>query len=217
MSADSHAGTQHPRFQHHFQDMEVQRSAARLGMWVFLATEILLFGGLFAAYAYYRHLFPAAYKACSSHLDKPLGLLNTLILITSSFTMAVAVHWGELGKHKKIIPWLLLTIAGGLAFLVIHGFEYAHEYHVGALPGKFYHFHEVNLKGAPMFYTLYFLMTGLHSLHVLIGLIVLLFMCRFAYKGEFSHQYNTPLELGGLYWHLVDLIWIFLFPLLYLI
>ncbi len=186
-------------------------------MWLFLATEVLLFGGLFCAYSYYRSLYPEAWKACSEHLNRPFGLLETFDLITSSFTMVMAIHFCRLGK-KNLSTLLLLATAGmGFAFLCLHGYEYYHEYLEGALPGKFFHFDEVTATGAPMFYAVYFLMTGLHSIHVFIGAAVLLTLAFFTWRGDYDASYDHPLDLGGLYWHLVDLIWIFLFPLLYLV
>jgi cytochrome c oxidase subunit 3 len=207
----------HPALQHHFQDMNVQRNAARLGMWLFLATEVLLFGGLFVGYMLFRWHYSAGFSAASHHLDQPLGLVNTFVLITSSFTMAMAVHAGAVSKGKQAAVLIFVTIGFALAFLVIHGFEYAHEVHLGELPGSHFHRAGVVVRGESMFFTLYFLMTGLHSLHVLIGAGVLTWIMIRAWRNEFSAEYNNPLELAGLYWHLVDLIWIFLFPLLYLI
>jgi cytochrome c oxidase subunit 3 len=208
---------ENPHLQHHFQDMRTQQHAARLGMWLFLATEILLFGGLFCAYSYYRVLFPEAWHECSKHLNRPFGLIETFDLITSSFTMVMAIYFTRIGKRKASVIMLLLTISMGLLFLCLHGYEYYHEWLEGALPGKFYHFEEVTAQGAPMFFAVYFLMTGLHSAHVLIGAGVLAVIAFFTARGEYSASYDHPLDLGGLYWHLVDLIWIFLFPLLYLV
>lgn len=222
MSSETHAeahgeGHGHPRLQHHFQDMRTQQHAVRLGMWLFLATEILLFGGLFCAYSAYRTLYPEAWKACSEHTDRFFGMCETFDLIFSSFTMVMAIHFTRVGKRKLSVLMLLITMACGLAFLVMHGFEYYHEFTEGALPGKYYHFEEVTATGAPMYYAVYFLMTGLHSAHVFIGVCVLGVICLFTARGEYDASYDHPLDLGGLYWHLVDLIWIFLFPLLYLV
>ena len=213
---DGH-GARHPRLQHHFQDMRTQQHAARLGMWLFLATEILLFGGLFCAYSYYRTLYPEAWKACSQHTFRLFGLGETFDLITSSFTMVMAIHMVRVGKKNLATVFLVATIAMGLLFLCLHGYEYYSEFKEGALPGKYYHFEEVTATGAPMFYAVYFLMTGLHSIHVFIGAAVLSVLAYFTWKGQYDASYDHPLDLGGLYWHLVDLIWIFLFPLLYLV
>jgi cytochrome c oxidase subunit III len=217
---DPHGGGHghgHPRLQHHFQDMRTQQHAVRLGMWLFLATEILLFGGLFCAYSAYRTLYPEAWKACSEHTDRFFGMFETFDLIFSSFTMVMAIHYVRVNKRKLAVLMLLVTMGCGLGFLVMHGFEYHHEFMEGALPGKYYHFEEVTATGAPMYYAVYFLMTGLHSIHVFIGVAVLGVITYFTNRGDYDASYDHPLDLAGLYWHLVDLIWIFLFPLLYLV
>jgi len=214
MSENAHG---HPRLQHHFQDMRTQQHAVRLGMWLFLATEILLFGGLFCAYSVYRTLYHEAWKECSRHLNTPFGLLETFDLITSSFTMVMGIHFVRINKRKLATLMLVLTAAMGFAFLCMHGYEYYTEYLEGALPGRYYHFHEVHANGAPMFFAVYFLMTGLHSVHVFIGAIIVLVLAFFTARGDYDATYDHPVDLGGLYWHLVDLIWIFLFPLLYLV
>jgi cytochrome c oxidase subunit III len=204
--------------QHHFQDLDVQAQAARLGMWLFLATEILLFGGLFIGYSLYRAMYPEGFHAASHHLSAELGLVDTFILIISSFTMAMAIHFAAVRKKNVAVGLLVATIALGLSFLVVHGYEYWHDISVGAVPGKFFNVPELADKhGASMFFTLYFLMTGLHSLHVLIGACILAVLTYFTWRGDYSARYINPLENGGLYWHLIDLIWIFLYPLLYLI
>jgi cytochrome c oxidase subunit 3 len=210
MSAEVHR-------QHHFQDMEQQAHASRLGMWLFLCTEILLFAGLFVGYAYYRSLYPEAWHETSGHLNRTLGTLETFDLVTSSFFMVYAIHMVRIGRPKAAVLALLVTMAMGVAFLGMHGTEYYHEWKEGLLPGKYYHFEELNLAGAQMFMTIYFLMTGLHSIHVLVGVSVLAYLTWRTSRGTYSLEYHTPLELGGLYWHLVDMIWIFLYPLLYLV
>jgi cytochrome c oxidase subunit 3 len=207
----------HPALQHHFQDLGVQAHAARLGMWLFHATEILLFGALFVGYSLYRRLFPEGFVDASRLLSRQLGLVDTIILITSSFTMAMALHYGRERKAKLGTALLVVTIGFGLAFLAVHSYEYYRDWSEGALPGQFFHVHEATAPGASMFYTLYFIMTGLHSLHVIIGAAVLAWVAVRCWRGEFSPEYHVPLELGGMYWHLIDLIWIFLYPLLYLI
>ncbi len=201
---------------HHFSTPAVQAHAARLGMWLFLGTEVLLFGGLFVGYAMYRTLYHAAFVACSHHLDRRLGTVDTLVLITSSFTMAVALQLSRAGRPRPATAALGATIALGLGFLAIHTHEYLGDIAGGALPGRLYHA-EVALPGAGLFYTLYYFMTGLHSLHVVFGLCLLTWIARRTYRGDFDEGWDTPLELGGLYWHLIDLVWIFLYPLLYLI
>ena len=204
--------------QHHFQDLDVQAQAARLGMWLFLSTEILLFGGLFVGYALYRAIYPEGFHQASHHLSAELGLVDTFILITSSFTMAMSIYFVHKQKKNTAVGMLILTILLGLSFLGVHGYEYWHDVQVGAVPGKYFHVPELaNAKGASMFFTLYFMMTGLHSLHVLIGACILAVITYYTWRGDYSSRYINPLENGGLYWHLIDLIWIFLYPLLYLI
>jgi cytochrome c oxidase subunit 3 len=202
---------------HHFPNLRQQEHAARLGMWLFLATEILLFAGLFTGYSVYRYLFPEAFQAASRLLSAPLGTLNTVILITSSLTVALAHHWAHHGRGKAAALSLLVTLLFAAGFLVVKGFEWTHDFHEGLLPGRFYTSTAVTHTGAPMFFTVYFLMTGLHGIHVVVGMVVLAVIMVQCWLGKYDHGYVTPVELGGMYWHLVDLIWIFLYPLLYLI
>ncbi len=210
------AAEPHAHLAHHFASLRGQEHAARLGMWLFLGTEVLLFGGLFVGYAMYRALYPAAFAACSHHLDRALGTVDTFILITSSFTMAMALHLARGRRVRLAAAALGATMALGAGFLAVHGHEYLGDIAEGALPGRLYHA-DVHLPGAGLFYTLYYFMTGLHSLHVVIGLVLMGWLLRRTLRGDFSEAWSTPLELGGLYWHLIDLIWIFLYPLLYLI
>jgi cytochrome c oxidase subunit III len=201
----------------HFPDLEKQAHAARLGMWLFLATEIMLFTGLFAAYSVSRFLFSATFREASASMELRLGVLNTLVLITSSLTVALALHFAQHGRSRTAARLLWVTLALGATFMVVKYFEYRHHFLTGQLPGRYYTFAEISGPGASMFWALYFLMTGLHGVHVLVGLVVLGVISVAAWRGAYSRTYHTPLELGALYWHLVDLIWIFLFPLLYLI
>jgi len=202
---------------HHFSSLARQNEAMRLGMWLFLATEILLFAGLFTGYAVYRFEFPEAFKECSRHLELTAGTVNTLVLITSSLTVALAIHYARSNRPKAAAICLVLTLAFALAFLGIKAIEYSAHFHEKSLPGKYYAFEEVKIPGAAMFFSLYFLMTGLHGLHVVVGMSVLSWILWRTLQGRYSERYYTGLELGGLYWHLVDLVWIFLYPLLYLI
>ena len=206
-----------PKLAAHFASLEVQKHAARLGMWLFLATEILLFAGLFACYAAYRFLFPEAWAASSRSLDLTMGTINTVVLITSSFTAAMAVHYAKEAKNKQVVVMFVLTILMAMCFLVIKYFEYAHKFHEHQLPGPYYAYEGIQLPGASMYFTIYFLSTGLHAFHVIIGMGILTWMTIRALKNEFGHSHYVPIELGSMYWHLVDLVWIFLFPLLYLI
>ncbi len=206
-----------PYLADHFGSLESQIDASRLGMWMFLGTEVLLFGPLFTAYALYRFLYPAAFQAASHHLDIAYGTINTLILITSSLTVAMAVHFAKVGKNKRVVAMIVLSLLAGFAFLGIKSVEYAHKFHEGALPGKYYALEAVKEPGASLFFAIYFLATGVHALHVIIGMSVLVWIGWRAARNTISPEYYVPVELGGMYWHLVDLIWIFLYPLLYLI
>ncbi len=202
---------------HHFPDLEVQSHAARLGMWLFLATEVLLFAGLFTAYALYRMLYPSAFHGASKLIETSMGALNTVVLITSSLTVALAFHYSRQSRNRLAALLLVVTIGLGFVFLGVKAVEYAHHFHEGHLPGRFYRYAGLQVPGAPMFFTVYFLMTGLHGIHVVIGMGVLTWLAIGAWRGSYGGEYTTPIEVGGMYWHLVDLIWIFLFPLLYLI
>lgn len=203
--------------QHHFSDVEQQQEAARLGMWIFLVTEILLFGGLFCFYAIYRAWYPEMFVNAHQYLDVIMGGTNTIVLITSSVTMALAIRSVQLGRNKVALYQLLVTLVLASMFLVIKYFEYEHKFHLGQLPGKFYTFEGIEGSNPHVFFSVYFMMTGLHGIHVIGGMGIITWMILRTRRGDFSPEYYTPLELTGLYWHLVDLIWIFLFPLLYLI
>lgn len=209
--------TDHPSFlQHHYNTAQQQQSAAKLGMWLFLAQEILFFGGLFMAYAAYRYFYPETFMDAHSKLSIPMGATNTLVLLTSSLTMALGVRAAQTNNKKQLIFQLTNTIFLACVFLVIKYFEYSHKFHEGLLPGKF--FFGEGMQGMPhVFFGIYFVMTALHGLHVLVGIGVIGWILMRGMKGEFSSQYYTPVENVGLYWHLVDIVWIFLFPLLYLV
>ena len=203
--------------QHQFDDAAQQYEASALGMWVFLVTEIMFFGGLFTAYVAYRSAYPGAFGAASEHLDLTLGAVNTAVLIGSSLTMALAVHSSQLGKRTALITFLLLTMALGSVFLGIKAVEYADKFHHHLVPGLHFAFAGSDAHQAQIFFSLYFAMTGLHALHMVIGLGVLAVLALQARRDRFGTRYHTPIELAGLYWHFVDIVWIFLFPLLYLI
>lgn len=210
-------GASAPHLAHHFSNLEMQSHAARLGMWLFLATEILLFGGLFVGYAVYRFMFPETFVESSKLIETKYGAINTVVLISSSLTVALAHHFVEHRKPRQAAMLLFASVFAGLVFLGIKYIEYSHHIHEGHLPGRYYSYAELQMHGAPMFWSLYFLMTGLHGIHVIIGMGVLSVLGWFTFRGAYDDGYATPVEMGGLYWHLVDLIWIFLFPLLYLI
>jgi cytochrome c oxidase subunit 3 len=202
---------------HHFEDADQQREASTLGMWAFLVTEVMFFGGVFGAYAVCHHLYPEAFQAASNKLNVILGATNTAVLICSSLSMALAVRAAQTDKVKQIIPWLTLTITLGLVFFVIKYFEYMHKFHENLFPGASFVFEGPHGPQAQLFFTLYFVMTGLHASHMIIGIGIMLWLIVRAKKGHFNSAYNSPVEIAGLYWHFVDIVWIFLFPLLYLI
>jgi cytochrome c oxidase subunit 3 len=202
---------------HQFDDAEQQYEASSLGMWLFIAQEVLFFGGLFATYAYYTYLYPDAFEAASNHLSLVLGSVNTVVLITSSLTMVFAVNAARTGHKRGQIGWLLATMVLGTVFLCIKGYEYAHKFHEGLVPGALFTYHGPDAEQHQLFLCLYFAMTGLHALHMVVGLGVLAVLVILARREWFGPSYYTPVEITGLYWHFVDVVWIFLFPLLYLI
>jgi cytochrome c oxidase subunit 3 len=202
---------------HHFDDLEQQREASTLGMWVFLVTEVLFFGGMFLAYVVYRSKSPEGFMAASHHLDVTLGSINTVILILSSLTMALAVHAAQTGKQGALIVFLILTIIFGASFLGIKSVEYHHKFEENLVPGPHFQHAEPHARSAEIFFSLYFAMTGMHALHMIIGIGLLLTLIWQARGGRFGTGYSNPVEITGLYWHFVDIVWIFLFPLLYLL
>ena len=214
--------THHAALQHHFENMEQQREAGTLGMWVFLITEIMFFGGLFTAYVLYRTLNAASFAAASNGLNVKMGAANTVVLICSSLTMALAVFYAQTGNRRTQIIFLLVTWALGATFLVVKGFEYAEKFRDNHVPWLNFQWEGAMPPGASvpsirMFYWIYFVMTGLHAFHMIVGLGMLGFLIYFAWRGRYTPEYHAPVELGGLYWHFVDIVWIFLFPLLYLL
>ena len=226
--ADAHG---HVRLQHHFDTLGQQKAAASLGMWVFIAQEIMFFGGMFTAYMIYRLWFYAGYTAASRELDLILGGINTAVLIASSLTVALAVHAAHEGKQRQMLWYLGGTLLLGLVFLGIKYVEYEskfqlhHAHHANAMVRLFpmQGWFHVDGELAPvanemrMFMILYFALTGMHALHMVIGIALLLVIMNMARKGAFTPRWYTPVEMFGLYWHFVDIVWIFLFPLLYLV
>ncbi|HEU0179860.1 MAG TPA: cytochrome c oxidase subunit 3 family protein [Blastocatellia bacterium] len=204
-------------FAHQFDNAEQQRDAATMGMWVFLVTEIMFFGGLFASYVVYRAMYPAAFAMASQALDIKLGTLNTAVLLLSSFTMVVAVFGSQTGRRRLLVWGLALTIALGLVFLAIKFYEYYQKYVEHHVPGPSFAFPAPYTEQAKMYFTLYFAMTGLHAMHMIVGCGLLAVLIVMARRGRFTPEYHSPVEISGLYWHFVDIIWIFLYPLLYLI
>jgi cytochrome c oxidase subunit 3 len=231
---------------HHFDDWQQQYDACLLGMWLFLVTEVMFFGGLFTTYMVYRAGAPEAFAAASNHLNIWLGGTNTVVLLTSSFTMAIAVYWAHHRDARKLVLFLTATIVLGLAFMGIKAYEYwdKYQHHLVPIRGLTFdaeqlfdhepsHHSTTSADAAPIddsptetpfdtgkaeiFYSLYFAMTGVHFLHMVIGIALLFLFLRPAARGQFTRGNFVPVELMGLYWHFVDIVWIFLFPLLYLI
>jgi cytochrome c oxidase subunit III len=207
----------HPALAHQFDSLEQQKEAATLGMWVFLVTEVLLFGGLFATYAVYRSWYPEAFAAASHELYVWAGTINTAVLITSSLTMALAVHAGQTGERRLLITFLVVTMILGAAFLGVKAYEYYGEFVERHVPGFGFQFEPEHFRHAQVFFSLYFVMTGLHALHMIVGLGIMGVMLWWSWRGTITKEYHSPIEISGLYWHFVDIVWIFLFPLLYLI
>jgi cytochrome c oxidase subunit 3 len=204
-----------PRTAGQFDDAAQQRDAATLGMWSFLATEVLFFGVLFAAYTVCRVLWPDAFASASRHTDLTLGGIETGVLLTSSFTVALAVRDVQLGGRRLATALLAGTAILGLAFLAIHGFEYHADYKAAVIPGIRYEEVGGLASQQRLFFFLYYLTTTFHGLHVAIGVVLLLVMAFRTRRGDFGPDWHTPLEITALYWHLVDIVWIFVFPLYY--
>jgi cytochrome c oxidase subunit 3 len=202
---------------HHFEDAAQQRASSTLGVWIFLLTEVLFFGAIFGGYAAYRMKFPEAFREGSLHLDLALGTVNTTILIASSFVVALAVHAARHGFTRRLVVLLGLAAAMGAGFLVIKGFEYAAKLHDGLLPGPGFTWTGRDSNHVEMFFVVYFVTTALHALHVTVGVGCLAWASARARTGVFSGAASMQVEGIGLYWHFVDIVWIFLFPLLYLV
>jgi cytochrome c oxidase subunit 3 len=259
--ADAHGhvhahAAHHPALQHHFESLSQQKEASTLGMWTFLLTEILFFGGLFMAYMLYRIWYHDAFVAASTSITLLWGALNTVVLIGSSLTMALAVRSAQTNQRKATVTWLILTMLLGAVFLGVKVIEYADKFEHHHVPGPNFVWEshaatpaeagaiDTGQSGAQgeaagrvaaaeagahtasnpafqyqtqIFFSLYFTMTGLHALHMIIGIGLMMFITYMAYKGRYDEHYYTPVEMSGLYWHFVDIVWIFLFPLLYLI
>jgi cytochrome c oxidase subunit 3 len=203
---------------HHFDSADTQFDSNRMGVWIFLVTEVLFFGGLFCAFAIFRTWYFDAFVEGHEQLDKVLGGINTVFLITSSLTMALGVRFAQTNNKKMTTLMLAATLAFAAGFLVIKYFEYSAKFEHGLLPGSHFHpTHPFHHPEANIFFGVYFMMTGVHGLHVVIGMGLILWVLIRNQRGQFSSRYYSPVENVGLYWHLVDLIWIYLFPLLYLV
>ncbi|MGD0872053.1 MAG: cytochrome c oxidase subunit 3 family protein [Bryobacteraceae bacterium] len=216
----AHAHAESPQLRVQFDTEAQQKDASTLGMWLFLITEVMFFGGMFLVYTVYRNAYPGIFAIASSSLNVYIGAANTAVLLCSSFTMVLAVRAAQLGQRNAIILFLILTLILGGVFLGVKAYEWNEKFQERHIPGSSFHFEGMQpdeQAHAQLFFSLYFAMTGLHALHMVIGVGMLLFLIRQAQKGKYSAAYMTPVDLGGLYWHFVDIIWIFLFPLLYLI
>ena len=214
--------TKHEAHWHHFESLEHQHETTTLGMWVFLATEVMIFGALFTAYTVYRSAYSASFEDASRHLNLLVGGINTIVLLTSSLTMVLAVRAAHMGRQKTLERYLLLTLLFGTTFLVLKAVEYSFDYKDNLIPGLAFEPNEwrrapVRPDHVQMFLVFYYILTGLHAVHMIFGMIVLVTLWVMARRGVFSAEYYTPVEIWGLYWHFVDIVWIFLLPLLYLI
>ncbi len=257
-SAHSHNAAHGRELQHHFETPAQQKEAATLGMWTFLVTEVMLFGGIFMAYIVYRWAFPEVWAEAAHHLNTPLGTVNTVVLLVSSLTVALAVNAAEHGQRGRLLRLLAVTMLLGVSFLGIKAFEYSEKFaHCAGyatpvdwftggaqlaeqeclVPGRNFIFPTAHneesaatateghttavVAGQPshhqLFYLLYFIATGIHAVHMIIGLTIVAILTFLGWRGVFSTAYYTPVEIGGLYWHLIDIIWVFLFPLFYLV
>jgi len=211
--SEAHAGP----LAHQFETLEQQHRSAVLGMWSFLVQEVMFFGGMFTAYAVYSRLYHGAFVHGSHHLDVTLGTLNTAVLIVSSLTMAFAVRSAQLDRPRQTALFIAATMALALVFLGVKSVEYGHKWHDGLVPGLRWVADPTLPSGSIVFFSLYFVMTGMHALHMVIGLGIMLAVAAKALRGRYSSENYIGVEVLGLYWHFVDMVWIFLFPLLYLL
>ena len=204
---------------HHFDSAEHEYESDKLGIWLFMVTEILMFGGLFVAYIIFHQIYPEMFAEGAKQLSWKMGFFNTLVLIGSSLTMALGIYFNQINQSNKAFWNLIATLALGFVFLTVKYFEYASKFHHGFLPGKFLNVETVQAtsQNLGMYFGLYFCMTGLHGLHVVIGMVLIGWLAYRTRRGDFNSEYYTPVEGVGIFWHIVDLIWIFLFPLLYLV
>jgi cytochrome c oxidase subunit III len=232
MSTANHGHADHA---HHFESAQHEYDTAKQGVWLFLATEVLMFGGLFVGYAIFHHIFPEVFKIGAKFTDWKMGAMNTVVLLTSSLTMALGIYYVQVGNKSKAMMNLAITVICGAIFMGIKYLEYSHKIHMGLLPGSWYHgniteiLEELRHKGfaienaselpknLPLYFSFYYLMTGLHGIHVMIGMGLILWTMYRLNRGDFSPKHYTFVEGTGLFWHLIDLVWIYLFPLLYLV
>ena len=224
-------GEHDPHHQHHFATMEQQFDTAKLGMWIFLVTEVLTFGGLFAGFGLMQNRYPQEFLEAHEHLIRWQGTLNTIVLLVSSFTMVKAVAAVRRNMNQVAVRYLIATIVCAFIFMGVKYFEYTHKFEEGLFPGKWYQSQPTDTvkvvdvitnkiipsPGYKTFFSFYFMMTGLHGLHIVVGIGLLTWVAIRTSRGELNSSYYTPVDLVGLFWHLVDLVWIYLFPLYYLI
>ena len=207
----------HAHVAHHFEDAQQQHEAVTIGMWAFLVTEVMFFGGLFLLYVISRLQYPDAFAEASNHLDMTLAGVNTVILLCSSLSVALAVHAAQTDRRNALVGYLLLTIVCAFLFLGLKGMEYYHEYEEHLIPGLNFMFEGPLAAGVERFFVVYFVMTGVHATHMILGIGVMFVLLWQSWRGDYSSAHFSPIELFGLYWHFVDIIWVFLFPLLYLV
>lgn len=219
MSTDNTHGHGGAHVAHHFKTADQQYQSGKQGIWLFMLTEILMFGAIFVGYAIYHNMYPEMFAEGAKYLDWKMGFVNTLVLIFSSFTMALGITFNQKNEPKKAAMALAITILCGAVFMVIKYFEYSHKFHIGILPGKYLDVAKVGAEHANLglYFGFYYVMTGLHGFHVLLGMGLIAWCLIRTIRGDFSSQFFTPVEGVGLFWHVIDLIWIFLFPLLYLV
>ena len=203
---------------HHFDSAEQEYQTSKFGVWLFLVTELMMFGGLFVAFAVFHNIYPEIFIEGSKFLDWKMGAINTVVLLTSSLTMALGIHYIQVGKRDAAFWNLIVTVACGAIFMVIKYFEYAHKIELGLLPGSAFSYEgPVESANLALYFSFYFCMTGLHGIHVLAGMALIAWVAYRHKRGDFNPKYFTAVEGVGLFWHVVDLIWIYLFPLLYLV
>ncbi|MBX3016875.1 MAG: cytochrome c oxidase subunit 3 family protein [Bdellovibrionaceae bacterium] len=224
MASNTHAPTDHKHhYAHHFRNADHEFVSSKEGIWLFMVTEILMFGGLFVGYFMFAMVYPEMFHAGATFLDWRMGAFNTCVLLLSSWTMAMAINSIQTGKNSAATKHLIVTLICGAIFMVVKYFEYTHKIHEGLLPGRFFsydlaaHPELAHITNLGMYFGFYFSMTGLHGTHVLIGMALITWVLIRNLRGEFDPHYYTAVEGVGIFWHIVDLIWIFLFPLLYLV
>lgn len=218
MNTVSTSMEQQRRLPHHFNSIEQAEAASKMGIWIFLCTEVLMFGGLFVAYAIYKGMYPEVFFQGAKFLDWKLGSLNTVVLLVSSLTMALSIYYTQKNNNAAALYCLWSTLLCGFIFMGIKYIEYSHKLHLGLAPGDLFAYSDQpTLSNLPLYFSFYYCMTGLHGLHVLIGMALIFWLIIRSYKKHFNASYFLPMECVGLFWHLVDLIWIYLFPILYLV